>query len=67
MSTLQGAWDALSGTPAFGVGLTLVCYQLGLWTQQRGKCCPILNPVLIAIVAIIALLLNYRNELRNLF
>jgi predicted murein hydrolase (TIGR00659 family) len=69
MSTLQGAWNALSGTSAFGVGLTLVCYQLGLWMHRRASCCPILNPVLIAIVIIIVLLLatgiNYETYFRT--
>lgn len=57
MTGLQLGWAALCATPAFGVGLTLVCYQLGCLLQQRCRSNPLCSPVLVAIVAIIALLL----------
>ncbi len=56
MSLSQQAWHAASTTPAFGVALTLVCYQFGCWLQKRCSGNPICNPVLIAIAAIVALL-----------
>jgi predicted murein hydrolase (TIGR00659 family) len=57
MSILQHGWAALSATPAFGVAVTLSCYQLACWLQQRCRGNPICNPVLIAIAAIVTLLL----------
>jgi predicted murein hydrolase (TIGR00659 family) len=56
MSLSEQVWHALSTTPAFGVAVTLVCYQFGCWLQQRCNGNPICNPVLIAIATIVALL-----------
>lgn len=56
MNLSQQAWQAASTTPAFGVALTLVCYQFGCWLQKRCSGNPICNPVLIAIAVIVALL-----------
>ena len=67
MNLLQHGWDALSATPAFGVALTLVCYQLGCWLQTRCSGNPLCSPVLIAIAAIVALLLLTGTEYQTYF
>jgi predicted murein hydrolase (TIGR00659 family) len=56
MSLAEHVWHAASATPAFGVALTLACYQFGCWIQRRRNGNPVCNPVLIAIAAIVALL-----------
>jgi predicted murein hydrolase (TIGR00659 family) len=57
MTAFEHGWSALSTTPAFGLGLTLACYQAGGWLQARLGGSPLLNPVLVSIIAIVALLL----------
>ncbi len=57
MNALAHGWTALTATPAFGIALTLVWYQLGCRLQQRCRGAPLCNPVLIAIATIVALLL----------
>ncbi len=49
---LQAAWQAVVGSPAFGVLLTLAAYELGrrLRTLTRGN--PLAQPVLVAIIVI---------------
>lgn len=57
MSILQDTWLSLSASGVFGIGITLVFYQLGCWIQQIARGHALCNPVLIAIACIIALLL----------
>ena len=46
------AWTAVSGSPVFGVALTLAAYQLGRWLWLRTGNHPYVNPVLVAIVVV---------------
>lgn len=50
-------WVPLSRTPAFGIAVTLICYQFACWLQRLAHGHPLCNPVLIAISAVIMLLL----------
>lgn len=50
-------WVYLSTTPLLGLTVTLVAYQGGMWIYQRAGMNPLLNPVLIAVVALVALLM----------
>lgn len=43
-------------TPIFGILLSVVCYEIGILVQRKTKN-PILNPLLIAIILVIAVLL----------
>lgn len=43
-------------TPIFGILLSVVCYEIGIFVQRKTKN-PILNPLLIAIILVIAVLL----------
>jgi len=56
MKMFQQSWDALCVSPAFGVAVTLGCYQFGCWCQGRCRGNPLANPVLIAIATIGGLL-----------
>jgi predicted murein hydrolase (TIGR00659 family) len=49
-------WAYLSTTPLLWLTLTLAAYQLGTWLFRRFGCNPLLNPVLIAVIALVLLL-----------
>ncbi|PZP25245.1 LrgB family protein [Pseudomonas kuykendallii] len=51
-----GAWQALIHHPLFGVGITLAVYQLALAAYERSRWV-MLQPVLVSMVGIIAILL----------
>lgn len=53
---LYDLWVYLSAEPLLHLTLTLVAFQIGLWLFERFNNLPLLNPVLIAIVLIAALL-----------
>jgi len=60
-------WVYLSTTPLLGLTLTLVAYQGGMWIYQKAGMNPLLNPVLIAVVALVALLLVTGTEYQTYF
>lgn len=64
---LHDLWAPLSRSPAFGIALTLVCYQLGCWLQRRARGNPVCNPVLVAIASIIVVLLLTGTDYRAYF
>ncbi len=47
--------DFLQNIPLFALALTFGAYQLGLWCQKKWKS-PLLNPILIAVVLVVATL-----------
>ena len=53
---LTEIWVYLAATPLAGLTLTLIAYQLGLWLHHRARESPLVNPVLIAICTLAALL-----------
>jgi len=57
MSELRDVWVYLSATPLLHLTMTLVAFQIGSWVYFKGKMNPTLNPVLLAVVLIVALLL----------
>ncbi|MEP0232912.1 LrgB family protein [Roseibium sp.] len=50
-------WVYLSASPLLALTLTLAAYQLGNWVYQKAGKNPLLNPVFIAVVALVATLL----------
>lgn len=53
---LQELWVYLATEPLLWLTATLVAYQLGLFAQKRAAGSPLLNPVLIAVILLMALL-----------
>ena len=53
--------EILEKSVFFGMFLTLLCYQIGLWVKKKAKC-SIANPLLIASVLIIAALLVFQID-----
>lgn len=57
MSTdIAGIWVYLAATPLTGLTVTLAAYLSGRWLFRRSGNFPLLNPVLIAVVSLVALL-----------
>ncbi len=56
MQDFQNIWVYLSASPLLNLTLTLVAYQIGLWCYRTANLSPLLNPVLIAILLIVAIL-----------
>ena len=48
----------------FGMFLTLVCYEIGLWVKKKTKL-SVANPLLIATLMIIAVLLVFHIDYEN--
>jgi len=57
MTDLRDIWVYLSASPLLHLTLTLVAFQLGTWLYKRGRLNPLLNPVMIAVVLIVAVLM----------
>ena len=53
---LHEIWVYLSASPLLGLTVTLVAYQGGYWLYRKSNHNPLVNPVLIAVVALVALL-----------
>ena len=53
---LAAIWVYLAASPLLWLTATLVCYLIALWIYRRGGESPLLNPVAIAVVLLIGLL-----------
>lgn len=53
---LRDIWVYLAASPLLSLTLTLVAYKAGLWLHARSNFSPLVNPVLIAVVALVGLL-----------
>ena len=60
-------WVYLSTTPLLGLTVTLVAYQGGTWIYRKANLNPILNPVLIAVIALVALLFFTGTDYQTYF
>lgn len=60
-------WVYLSTTPLLGLTVTLVAYQGGMWIYQRAGLNPLLNPVLLAVIALVALLMVTGTDYKTYF
>ena len=56
MSEFENLWVYLSASPLFHLTLTLIAYQIGLFFYTKAGMTPLLNPVLLAIVIVVAVL-----------
>ena len=66
-SDLQQIWVYLAANPLLWLTATLAAYQGGLWVYRRSGGRPLLNPVLLAIVLLAALLLVTGSDYRDYF
>ena len=57
MSDLRDIWVYLAASPLLHLTMTLAAFQAGSWVYERAGRHPLLNPVLIAVVLVVAMLL----------
>jgi len=57
LQPLADIWVYLAATPLLGLTLTLLAYQAGYWLYTKSGMNPLLNPVLLAVAALVLLLL----------
>jgi predicted murein hydrolase (TIGR00659 family) len=62
-----GLWVYLSATPLLGLTLTLVAYQIGLYCAKAFHFHPLVNPVLIAMILLAAVLTVTNTPYRTYF
>jgi len=67
LQPLAEIWVYLAATPLLGLTLTLIAYQLGYWIYTRGAMNPLLNPVLLAVAALVVLLLATGTSYKTYF
>ncbi len=53
---INDLWVYLSTTPLLGLTVTMLAYQAAWWVHRRSGSSPLANPVMIAVVALVALL-----------
>lgn len=56
LQDLRDVWVYLSASPLLHLTLTLVAYQAGIWLYRRAGLNPLVNPVLIAVLVIVGVL-----------
>jgi predicted murein hydrolase (TIGR00659 family) len=57
MRNLRDAWVYLSASPLLHLTLTLIAYQIGIYVYRRTRLNPLCNPVLIAVVLLLTVLI----------
>jgi predicted murein hydrolase (TIGR00659 family) len=63
----EAVWVYLAASPLFWLSITLLAYQAGLWLHRLAGASPLVNPVLIAIVAVAGLLIATGTSYRTYF
>lgn len=67
LAPLREIWVYLAATPLLGLTVTLVAYQAGHWIYEKLNRNPLANPVLLAVVALVALLLATGTDYATYF
>ena len=57
MAPIQDIWVYLSASPLLSLTVTLLAYQAGFWVYRKGNLNPLLNPVVLAVAVLVAMLL----------
>lgn len=67
MTNLSDIWVYLAASPLLHLTLTLVAYRAGTLIYQRQRFNPLFNPVLIAVVIVVSILLVTRTSYQTYF
>lgn len=67
MRDLSQIWVYLSTSPLLFLTLTLMAFQIGSFIYQRSGCMPVFNPVLIAVILLVGLLLLTGTSYKTYF
>jgi predicted murein hydrolase (TIGR00659 family) len=64
---LRDIWVYLAASPLLHLTLTLIAYQAGYWLYARANLNPLLNPVLLAVVMLVAILAGTGTSYQTYF
>ncbi|MEZ5870951.1 MAG: LrgB family protein [Nitratireductor sp.] len=67
MRDLSQVWVYLAASPLLHLTLTLIAYQAGAWLHARSGNNPLINPVLIAVLALVAILVATGTSYQSYF
>ncbi len=67
MQDIGQIWVYLSASPLLHLTMTLVVYQLATMLYRRGRMNPLLNPVMLSIIAIVAILASTGTRYQTYF
>ncbi|MBO6550494.1 MAG: LrgB family protein, partial [Rhizobiales bacterium] len=67
MNEFSEIWVYLRTTPLMHLTLTLVAYQIGNWIYKKTNLNPLFNPVLIAMIIIVPILLFSKTNYSEYF
>ena len=67
MAPFEDIWVYLSASPLLSLTVTLLAYQAGYWVYRKGNLNPLLNPVVLAVLVLVGLLLSTGTEYRTYF
>ena len=67
MTEFRDIWVYLSASPLLHLTLTLAAFQCGTWIYTRSNLNPLFNPVLIAVIIIVAILLSTATGYQDYF
>ncbi|MCB1455438.1 MAG: LrgB family protein [Nitratireductor sp.] len=67
MRDLSQVWVYLAASPLLHLTLTLIAYQAGQWLHARSGNNPLVNPVLIAVLALVAILVATGTSYQSYF
>ncbi len=59
------ALSEVTKSPFFGIVITIFAYEFGVWLNKKSHKMPLVNPLLIAVVLIISVLVVFRIPLEN--
>lgn len=59
------ALSEVTKSPFFGIVITIFAYEFGVWLNKKSHKTPLVNPLLIAVVLIISVLVVFRIPLEN--
>lgn len=67
MNDFSEIWVYLRTTPLFHLTLTLLAYQIGTWIYLKANRHPLLNPVLIAVIIVVSILVVTNTTYNSYF
>lgn len=65
--SIESTVSAIRTGPAWGLAITLLAYEFGVFVQRRANGNPFANPVLVAVISLVALLLSLHIPYRDYY
>ena len=67
MTGLRDIWVYLSASPVLHLTMTQVAFQAGSWIYEKANSYPLLNPVLLSVIAVVTLMLITGTDYQDYF